>query len=739
MIYKGVPLLTYSSFSSTINHFISFTLTTSIPINHQSTTTMSYYTNPYLAQLAQLGQQRRYPSQPSPSPYGYGNPQSHTFATPQFNFYPSPSPAPAHDADDYSLEDEERAAIAHLRAIQRRKQLEQINRQEIEREATLAKQYRERELAQREREIALARAMREREVALAYAKAQREREIELARRAREVELARFAEIQNHRRQAEIERQQAIHERQQAINEHRRRQCARHCARRQEVSTPAPTPTKAEGASDSQADLDAFNKWIGSLFGLQLPTDDTPAPEEKKATTPVEKKDTAPTAQVEKPAPVVESTPVAKPTTAATTAEEKKPEFPESINNLLSTFLGLRVDPESKLGEAVSNQVNKVPEGLNEFLNQFGLEFFPDQAEEKKDVVEKKEEAGPSTAPAPATSSSTPTPAPGPTPAPAPSSSAQPQSRGPIDLAEYLSGSHGLPPFVRDILGNVELAFKERSQEKSEGKGKGVAEGEKKAVPTPAPAPAPTSTPAPVDTTPAPAPVASTAETEVEVDNSKAISDSMSALANIESELVLAKSQFTFPTTLSFGPQTTDSSPSLLFNKTNKPYHAQNNRLLQLLLQADGVASNGDREVRRRRKNVVKAVEGEIEKLERKRDDYWAEVKERRDTTGEVSEGESWCTGSTSEHDHENENEEVVHVEDVAEEAPASADKPEPTPAEAAESVETVEAEKPSTFAEAVKTTSDEPKVDEKKESQVDEKKEPEVQVQENKEEGYELL
>jgi len=54
-------------------------------------------------------------------------------------------------------------------------------------------------------------------------------------------------------------------------------------------------------------------------------------------------------------------------------------------------------------------------------------------------------------------------------------------------------------------------------------------------------------------------------------------------------------------------------------------------------------------------------------------------------------------------------------------------------------VETVEAEKPSTFAEAVKTTSDEPKVDEKKESQVDEKKEPEVQVQENKEEGYELL
>jgi len=691
---------------------------------------MSYYTNPYLAQLAQLGQQRRYPSQPSPyQGHGSGYPQQHSFATPQFNFYsPSPSPAtPTYD-EDYSIEDEERAAIAHLRAIQRRKQLEQVNRQEIEREATLARQYRERELAQREREIALARAMREREVALAHAKAQREREIEFARRAREVELARFAEIQNQRRLAEAERQQAIQERQQAINEHRRRQCARHCARRQEAPSPAPT-----GASDSQADLDAFNKWIGSLFGLQLPSDDTPGSAEKKPTAPVERRDDTP-APVEKSAPVVESAPVDKPATAPSAAE-KKPEFPEAINDLLSSFLGLRVDPESKLGEAVSNKVNKVPEGLNELLNQFGLEFFPDQAEEKKD--EKKNEAGPS-----ATTTTGPAPAPAPsssaTPASAPSSSAQPQSRGPVDLAEYLSGSHGLPPFVRDILGNVELAFKERSQEQSEGKGKGVAEGEKKAVPTPAPAT--TSPPVAASAAPTPAPAASApaAETETEVDNSKAISDSMSALANIESELALAKSQFTFPTTLSFGPQTTDSSPSLLFNKTNKPYHAQNNRLLQLLLQADGVASNGDREVRRRRKNVVKAVEGEIERLERKRDDYWSEVKERRDTTGEVSEGESWCTGSTS--DRENENEEVVHVEDVAEETPVNADQPEPTAPEAVESPETVE-EKPSTFAEAVKTTSDntseakadEPKVEEKQESEVPKEK------KDDKEEGYELL
>jgi len=701
---------------------------------------MSYYSNPYLTQLAQLGQQRRQQQQqPHPSPFGQGYHQhqvQHPFATPQFNFYAPSSPSPAaYEEDDYSIEDEERAAIAHLRAIQRRKQVEQLQRQEVEREAALAQQYRAREIAQREREIQLARAMREREVALAMAKAQRERELEMARRAREVELARFAEIQNQRRQAAIaaahQQQQAQNERQQAINEQRRRQCARHCRRAQESVTPAPAP---QSASDN-ADVDAFNKWIGSLFGLQLPTDDTPtsATSEQKQTVP------APTEKseaVNQSAPVAEAAPAAK---TPESAPEKKAEFPEAINDLLSSFLGIRVDPESKLGEAVSKQANKVPEGLNELLNQFGLEFCPDEAEEK---VEKKAEAGPSTtsvpAPAPATGPSSSTSS-APT---APTSTQQPQSRGPVDLAEFLSGTQGLPPFVRDILGNVELAFKERSQEeqKSEGKGKGVAEGEKKTVPTSTPTPA--SIPAPSSTSAAPATAAPTAapttetEPEAESDNSKAISDSISQLAFIESELALAKSQFTFPTTLSFGPQTSDSSPSLLFNKTNKPYHAQNNRLLQLLLQADGVASNGDREVRRRRKSVVKAVEGEIEKLERKRDEYWAEVKERRDVTGEVSENESWTTGSTVDHD------EVVHVEDVAEQNQSSAKSAVPEPELTPAHTET-EIEKPSTFAEAVKTTSDDIS-SAPAELQVEDAKHQETEVQEkkqkdDKEEGYELL
>jgi hypothetical protein len=686
---------------------------------------MSYYSNPYLAQLAQLGQQRRYQSPTqgrghatsSPSPFGYGQ---HPFATPQFNFYaPSPSPSPIHDDEDAyhhhhqsTIDEEEQAAIAHLRAIQRRKEIERINHQQLEREAALARQYRERELllaqaqAQREREIAIARAQRERE--LAIAKRMREREIEISRQV---------EIENHRRRLAIG---AAAERQQAINEQRRRQCARHCAARRPQETIA--PAQAQG-TESKDDVEAFNRWIGSLFGLQIPTDSAPSTTEKKDVPVVEKPTTpapvpAAAPATEKPTPTTESAPA-----PAAAKEGKKPEFPEAINDLLSTFLGLRVEPDSKLGEAVSN---KVPEGLNEFLNQFGLEFFPDQ--------EKKEEAGPSTS-TPSTSTSA-APVPAPAPDAGPSTTQQTQSRGPVDLADFLSGAHGLPPFVRDILGNVELAFKDRSESEEkenkpevEGKGKGVAEGEKKVDVAPITTPAPAPAPAPV----APAPTTA----EPEVDNKASIAESISKLSSIETELAQAKEAFTFPTSLSFSSTPSDS-PSLLFNKQNKPYHAQNNRLLQLLLQADGIASNGDREVRRKRKEIVKLVEGEIERLEKKRDEYWNEVKERRELSGEISENESWSTGSTSEHEHE----EVVHVEDVAVEVPSTADvdvdasKPESTSVESvSESKDQVE-DKPSTFAEAVKVT---PEQSAPADLGVDKPEESKQESKSDKEEGYELL
>ena len=89
------------------------------------------------------------------------------------------------------------------------------------------------------------------------------------------------------------------------------------------------------------------------------------------------------------------------------------------------------------------------------------------------------------------------------------------------------------------------------------------------------------------------------------------------------------------------------APALLFNRTNSPYHVQANKLLELLLQADSVSSGGDKEVRKRRKEVVKDVEGAIEELERKRDGLWSEVKERRENGAVESEDDNGHSSGSS--------------------------------------------------------------------------------------------
>jgi hypothetical protein len=683
---------------------------------------MSFFTNPYLAHAHQQRQRRHYPAT---APYSATAYPDHLFATPQY-FAPS---AVAAQPEYTSLDEEEAAALAHLRAIQRRKETERLARQEAEREALVAHLYQQqRAQAQAEAE-ARARAVRQREAQLeaqreqvALAKYMRQRQIEAAQAQRE-------EAYRHQQSVLAAREQQQHQ----LNEQRRRQCARNCAARR---LQAPTPEFAQ--ADTKSDVEAFNKWIGSLFGLQLPTET-----ETETETEVEKPAQSapapvPTAQSSEPAAA--ATPAPVPASApAPAAAEKKAEFPNAINDLLSSYLGLRVEPESKLGEAVSN---KVPAGLNELLNQFGLEFFPDQAQSAESAPkEKKEDAIPTAGSSTKPSTSAPTPAPAPAPAPAPTQIPfQSRSNAPVDLADFLSGEHGLPPFIRDILGNVESAFKERSEstpaeEKVEGKGKGVAEGEKRvpasAASTPsAPAPAPTPAPVPVptvsqpnetaETTTAPSPVV----VEAEAKNTSA--ESLARLDSIASELQLATETFTFPPALSFATSSnTDSAPSLLYNKQNKPYHAQNNKLLQLLLQADGVVSNGDKEVRRKRKQIVKRVEGDIEALERKRDEYWLEVKERRDQTGEVSENESWSSGSTSDHD------EVTHVEDVAaqsnreqDDKPSFADVAKSAPADVEPTTAATESKDESHHEETTVAS------EEVKKDKVEKK---------DKEEGYELL
>lgn len=688
-----------------------------------SSSTMSYFgLHPYQQQ------QRRPAAHAQPVPFTSGH-AGYPFATaapapaPQYNFYTA-SPPPAdfaygYNHSDRSLEDEERAAIAHLRSIQRRKEAERIVREEAERERIVAQLQ-----AHREQQLAAAaavRAERERERRVAIA-AEHERKVAIARRVREIEAIQARQAEAHRRQqaiaafahAEQQRERAIAAK-NAISE-RRQQCARQCAARRQAR------------SDSQdGGLDEFSRLLASIFGVAV--DDEAAADEKQpeATTPAkkeEKKDEPVATSVADPAepvlPAAEPVATSQPEKKSEPAADNKPEFPEAINDLLANFLGLRVEPESKLGLAVSD---KVPQGLNELLGQFGLEFVPDATAPAATSKPTEPEAGPSEQKKSGSKSDA-----------APAESSQP--RQPFDLSEFLSGPNNLPPFVRDILGNVEQAFKHEQQaqkeevKKDEGKGKGVAEGEKKTQvvePTSAPAPAPV-----------PAPAA-----EPVVDEKKVSSDSLAKLDSIASEVKLATDTFTFPSALSFSHNApAETVPSLLFNKQNKPYHAQNNKLLQLLLQADGVASNGDREVRRKRKEVVKQVEGELERLEQKRDEYWRQVRDRREQGDESSpshtddESSSWATGSAVDHTEDH----PVHVEDVA----APTIEPEVAQEKANNDAATLadtEAH-PSTFAEAVKVDAKPEETDTATKDSSPEAAPTSTEQKEQKsekEEGYELI
>lgn len=213
------------------------------------------------------------------------------------------------------------------------------------------------------------------------------------------------------------------------------------------------------------------------------------------------------------------------------------------------------------------------------------------------------------------------------------------------------GADALTARVNEFLGQFGLEFEPESVEvkkPTSAKGKEVAEGEKPARPQTSTPPArPKSSPeqssTTTQTTDAPAPeTASTA--------------ALNKLRDISHELHLATESFTFPSHLAFAPTPSadEVTPPLLFNKSNSGYHAQAHKLLQLLLAADGVSSGGDKEVRRQRKAIVRAIESAIEKLEQKRDEVWNQVKERRNT-GEESDDEgsvsSWSTDSAHEAQH----------------------------------------------------------------------------------------
>lgn len=298
----------------------------------------------------------------------------------------------------------------------------------------------------------------------------------------------------------------------------------------------------------------------------------------------------------------------------------------------------------------------------------------------------------------------------------------------------------LPPLVRDILSNVEVAFAEGAAERKnrhneKDKGKGVAEGEKQAKPSPAPIATPVSeTPTLAESSPTPAPIATSIPETPSPAESDSSTSSLETLNHISTDLSALQADFTFPSRLAFSTASTDSiAAPLLFNRVNSPYHAQANKLLQLLLQADSVSSGGDKEVRKRRKEVVTHVEGAIEDLEKKRDELWLEVREKREK-GEVETFEDAHSSGSSTVDVEEHHAETDLIPSTPAEPTVEAESVETTIQQSEVPVPTV-----ADVTEAEITQPSEEKETESHDEEAVEEHTEETEKHDDKEEGYELV
>ncbi|ODN97196.1 hypothetical protein I350_08176 [Cryptococcus amylolentus CBS 6273] len=325
-------------------------------------------------------------------------------------------------------------------------------------------------------------------------------------------------------------------------------------------------------------------------------------------------------------------PTASSTPSATTSSAQRPSqsgLPAEVNDILHRYLGLHIDPVASQDSAPSvkdAKGNGVPAGLNELLSQFGLVFEPETETETKPGPSHSAQPDNAAHPSAVDSATQSKPT-------APQTAPSPQPPKPATPFTSLLGEFtNVHPAVADILRNVEVAVTEEVKQRTragkagctgpcdqqcasgcqkasgQAKGKGVAEGEKN-------------------------PVLREAEPEPAVNPTT----SLSTLDDIQHQFESLRANFTFPEYLSFARDSRGShSPPLLFNRINSAYHAQVNALLQLLLQTDSINSGGEKAVRQKRKEVVKKVEDEIERLEQLRDDLWEDVKERRER-GEESE------------------------------------------------------------------------------------------------------
>ncbi|KAG8679447.1 hypothetical protein FRC11_003722, partial [Ceratobasidium sp. 423] len=137
-------------------------------------------------------------------------------------------------------------------------------------------------------------------------------------------------------------------------------------------------------------------------------------------------------------------------------------------------------------------------------------------------------------------------------------------------------------------------------------------------PTPNPACSDTPTPDPTSTPHVPTPTAAESQPEPEepqIDTAP----SYAAVQSILSSFATLQSEFSFPTQPDFLP---GLSPKLAYTPNNAPLHGYEHALTGLLTQLDGVESYGDSGVRKARKEAVKTIEKELERLDGMKAEAW---------------------------------------------------------------------------------------------------------------------
>lgn len=95
-------------------------------------------------------------------------------------------------------------------------------------------------------------------------------------------------------------------------------------------------------------------------------------------------------------------------------------------------------------------------------------------------------------------------------------------------------------------------------------------------------------------------------------------------------------------------------PPLAFTQNNVPYHAHAQALLNLLVAADSVSSDGDDQVRNARKEFVRQVEGKLAEMEVQRRAVWEKVKNQSKDSQEQDENTKSKAQEFSESEDESE-------------------------------------------------------------------------------------